>query len=173
MRVRVLATLASIAFLVGSAGAQDREWAATPTVALVAGEFIPDNPKRLDAGASVVGLRLGKPLGSVFVAEAGVSYAMRRVETADHRAARVVAADLGVQAQLPHARYRPYVGVGAGVMRSATRPEGTVPALSAVVGARLPATANVLLLGEIRARSPLREGGVQGTEQAFGLVWRI
>lgn len=175
MRVVFSALLASITLLAGVTQAQQEERPARGILAVVAGEFIPENPSRLDAGAPVVGLRFGRPVSSVFVAEAGLSYALDDGARAPNDPLGVVAADVGVQARLPHGRYRPYLGASLGALR-ARGPESDrrlVPALAGAVGAWIGAGANVTVIGEIRMRSALRGEAPGGTEQTIGVAWRI
>ena len=175
MRVVFSALLASITLLAGVTQAQQEERPARGVLAVVAGEFIPEKPSRLDAGAPLVGLRFGRPVSSVFVAEAGLSYALDDGARAPNDPLGVVAADLGLQARLPHGRYRPYLGASLGALR-ARGPESDhrlVPALAGAVGAWIGAGANVTLIGEIRMRSALRGQAPGGTEQTIGVAWRI
>ena len=174
MRVVLGALLASITLLVGVARAQD-DRPARGLVAVVAGEFIPDKPSRLDAGAPVIGVRLGRPVNSVFVAEAGLSYALEDGARAPNDPLGLVAADVGLQARLPYGRYRPYVGASVGALRAsaADSERRLVPALAGAVGAWIGAGPNVTVIGEIRMRSALRGVTPGGTEQTIGVAWRI
>lgn len=175
MRVVFSALLASITLLAGVTQAQQDERPARGVLAVVAGEFIPEKPSRLDAGAPVVGLRFGRPVSRVFVAEAGLSYALDDGARAPNDPLGIVAADLGLQARLPHGRYRPYLGASLGALR-ARGPEShlrLVPAMAGAVGAWIGAGANVTVIGEIRMRSALRGEAPGGTEQTIGVAWRI
>ena len=175
MRVVLGALLASITLLPGVAWAQQDERPARGLVAIVAGEFIPEKPSRIDAGAPVVGLRLGRPVTSVFVAEAGLSYALDDGARAPNDPLGIVAADLGVQARLPHGRYRPYIGASVGALRASGAQTETrlVPAVAGAIGAWIGAAANVTVIGEIRMRGALRGEAPGGTEQTIGVAWRI
>jgi hypothetical protein len=174
MRVVLGALLASITLLPGNARAQEAERPVRGMVAVVAGEFIPEKPSRLDAGAPVIGLRLGRPVNSVFVAEAALSYALDDGARTPNDPVGVVAADVGVQARLPYGRYRPYIGASLGALRAtADADRRLVPALAGAVGAWIGAAPNVTLIGEIRMRGALNGGAQGGTEQTIGVAWRI
>lgn len=174
MRVVLCALLASITLLPGVARAQQDDRPTRGMVAVVAGEFIPENSSRLDAGAPVIGVRFGRPVNSVFVAEAGLSYALNDGARAPNDPLGVVAADVGVQARLPHGRYRPYIGASLGALRAAAEPDRRlVPALAGAIGAWIGAAPNVTVIGEIRMRGALRGAAHGGTEQTIGLAWRI
>jgi hypothetical protein len=169
------ALLASITLLPGVARAQDAAQPARGTVAVVAGEFIPDHASRIDAGAPVVGLRFGRPVNRVFAAEAGLSYALDDGARAPNDPLGIVAAELGVQARLPQGRYRPYIAASLGGLRPST-PEThrrLVPALAGAVGAWIEAAPNFTVIGEIRMRSALRRQAPGGSEQTIGVAWRI
>jgi hypothetical protein len=167
--------LASITLLAGVVHAQHDERPARGSVAIVAGEFIPERPSRIDAGAPVVGMRLGRPLSSVLVAEAGLSYALDDGARAPNDPNGVVAADVGVQAWLPHGRYRPYIGTSLGALRTGVTETDRrlVPALAGAIGTWIGSAANVSVIGEIRMRWALRDGIPGGTEQTIGVAWRI
>lgn len=175
MRMVLGAVLASITLLPGVAQAQQDERPAAGLVAVVAGEFIPEKPSRLDAGAPVVGLRFGRLVNRVFVAEAGLSYALDHGARAPNDPLGVVAADLGLQARVPHGRYRPYIGASIGALRAtaAETDRRLVPALAGAIGAWIGAASNVTLVGEIRMRGALRGDAPGGTEQTIGVAWRI
>ncbi len=175
MRVVFGALLASITLLPGVARAQQDERPARGMVAVLAGEFIPESPSRLDAGAPVVGLRFGRPVNSIFVAEAGLSYALDDGARAPNDPLGVVAADIGLQARLPHGRYRPYIGASLGALRAAgsERDRRLVPGLAGAIGAWIGAAPNVTVIGEIRMRGALRGEAPGGTEQTIGVAWRI
>ena len=174
MRVVFGAVLASITLLGGGARAQE-DRPAKGVVAVVAGEFIPEKASRLDAGAPVVGLRLGRPVSRVFVAEAGLSYALNDGARGPNDPLGVVAADVGLQARLPHGRYRPYIGASVGALRAGgtDTERRLVPALAGAIGAWIGAAPNVTVIGEIRMRGALRGEAPGGTEQTIGLAWRI
>ena len=175
MRVVFSALLASITLLAGVTQAQQEERPARGVLAVVAGEFIPEKPSRLDAGAPVVGLRFGRPVSRVFVAEAGLSYALDDGARAPNDPLGIVAADLGLQARLPHGRYRPYLGASLGALRArgSDADRRLVPAVAGAVGAWIGAGANVTVIGEIRMRSALGGEAPGGTEQTIGVAWRI
>jgi hypothetical protein len=175
MRVVLGALLASITLLPGVARAQQDERPSRGMVAVVAGEFIPENPSRIDAGAPVVGLRFGRPVNRIFVAEAGLSYALDDGARAPNDPLGVVAADLGIQARLPSGRYRPYIGASVGALRPTSAEAGRklVPGLAGAVGAWIGAAPNVSVIGEIRMRGSLRGEAPGGTEQTIGVAWRI
>lgn len=175
MRVVLGAVLASITLLAGAARAQPDDRPARGVVAVVAGEFIPEKPSRLDAGAPVVGVRVGRPVNSIFVAEAGLSYALDDGARAPNDPLGVVAADIGIQARLRHARYRPYIGASVGALRAsaANTDRRLVPGLAGAIGAWIGAASNVTLIGEIRMRGALRGEATGGTEQTIGVAWRI
>lgn len=175
MRVVLGAMLASITLLPGVARAQQDERPVRGMVAVVAGEFIPEQSSRIDAGAPVVGLRLGRLVNSVFVAEAGLSYALDDGARAPNDPLGVVAADIGLQARLPHGRYRPYIGASVGALRAtnAERALRLVPGLAGAIGAWIGAAPNVTVIGEIRMRGALRGQAPGGTEQTIGVAWRI
>src|SRR5918993_68013 len=175
MRVVLGALLASITLLPGVTRAQQDERPARGVVAVVAGEFIPENPSRIDAGAPVVGLRFARPVNRIFVAEAGLSYALDDGARAPNDPLGVVAADLGLQARLPYGRYRPYIGASLGALRASTAEADRrlVPALAGAIGAWIGAAPNVTVIGEIRMRGALRGEAPGGTEQTVGVAWRI
>jgi hypothetical protein len=175
MRVVLGALLASITLLPGVARAQEEDRPVRGMVAVVAGEFIPENPSRIDAGAPVVGLRFGRPVNRVLVAEAGLSYALDDGARAPNDPLGVVAADIGVQARVPHGRYRPYIGAALGALRtgSGATPRRLVPGLAGAIGAWIGAARNVTVIGEIRMRGALRGEAPGGTEQTIGVAWRI
>lgn len=175
MRVVLGALLASITLLPGVAWAQENERPARGMVAVVAGEFIPENASRIDAGSPLVGLRFGRPVNRVFVAEAGLSYALDDGARAPNDPLGLVAADIGVQARLSHGRYRPYLGASLGALRSssAETDRRLVPALAGAIGAWIGAAPNVTVIGEIRMRGALRGEAPGGTEQTIGVAWRI
>jgi hypothetical protein len=175
MRVVLGALLASITLLPGVARGQQDDRPIRGMVAVVAGEFIPENPSRVDAGAPVVGLRFGRPVNRVFLAEAGFSYALDDGARAPNDPLGVVAADLGLQARLPHGRYRPYIGASLGALRAPTAATDRrlVPAVAGAIGAWIGAAPNVTVIGEIRMRGALRGEAPGGTEQTIGVAWRI
>lgn len=175
MRVVLGALLASITLLAGVARAQQDDQPGRGMVAVVAGEFIPEKPSRLDAGAPVIGVRFGRPVSSVLLAEAGLSYALDDGARAPDDPLGVVAAELGLQARLPKGRYRPYIGAALGALRAndAEPERRLVPAVAGAVGAWVGAAPNVIVMGEIRLRSPLRGEAAGGIEQTIGVAWRI
>jgi hypothetical protein len=173
MRVVRIASLALLTLLARGAWAQETERGSLGTLAVVAGEFVPEEPHRLDAGTPVIGMRFARTLTRIFVAEAALSYALGNHGSTPNEP-RVIAADIGVQAQLPHRWYRPYIGGALGTLRgSAAGSRRLVPAMAGAVGAWLGATPNVTLLAEIRVRSPLRSYAPGGSEQTIGVAWRI
>ena len=175
MRVVLGAALASIALLAEVGRAQEADRPTKGVLAVVAGEFIPESPSRLDAGAPVVGLRLGKPVNGFLVAEAGLSYALDDGSRGPNDPLGVVAADLGIQARVARGRYHPYISASVGALRtppSASTPR-LVPAVAGAVGAWIGAASNVTLIGEIWMRSALRGEAPGGTEQTLGVAWRI
>lgn len=174
MRVVGIAALASFTLLAGSAWGQQDEPPSTGTVAVVAGEFVPEQQLRLNSGAPVVGMRLGRPLSRIFLAEAGLSYALDDGARAPNDPLGIVAADLGVQARLLSGRYRPYVGAALSTLRASSEAHrGLVPGFAAAVGAWIGAAPNIEVLGEIRMRAPFRDHAVRGTEQTIGVAWRL
>jgi hypothetical protein len=175
MRVVFAAMLVSITLLATVTQAQDDDRPARGVVAVVAGEFVPETASDLEAGAPILGLRVGRAVGRVLVAEAALSYALDDGARAPNDPLGIVAADLGVQASLPHGRYRPYVGASVGALRTraVASLQRVVPAIGGAVGAWIGASPNVTVVGEIRMREALGGGARGGTEQTIGVAWRI
>ena len=174
MRVVRIALLALFTLLAGNAWAQQDDQPSKGTLAVVAGEFVPEQQLGLNSGAPVIGMRFGRPLGHTFLAEAGLSYAVGDGARAPNDPLGIVAADLGIQARLLSGRYRPYVGAALSTLRaSPSDARRLVPGFAASVGAWIGAAPNIEVLGEIRMRTPFRDQAMRGTEQTIGVAWRI
>jgi Outer membrane protein beta-barrel domain len=106
--------------------------------------------------APVMALRLGAPLvGRWMLGDFSLSYASLDEQFSAVNT-RIGVAEGQLQAQLPAARWRPYVGLGGGwfhYFNNASGRTATSPTLSGSVGMRIALPSSMLLRGELRLRT--------------------
>jgi hypothetical protein len=105
--------------------------------------------------APVIALRAAFPIaGSWLLVEPNLSYASLD-EQFSSVGTRIGLAESQLQAQLPFARVRPYLGVGAGWLHyfNNAPPKATSPTYSAAAGVRVGVSPRITARGELRLRA--------------------
>lgn len=181
------AALALFASLSSPASAQEApggEW--RRSVSLMGGAFNSDFSETETFGMAAV--RADWRLSRVLLAEVGGSYERGRVEVGNYTAGtptfsmettRLATATVGVQAELPLAYVRPYVGISTGLFLRLDPPGGdrflsTTQAFP--VGVRVPLTERLGARAEVRLRYDNHwgtEGTALGAEAGVGVSLRF
>lgn len=106
--------------------------------------------------APIAAMRAAAPvIGQWMLGEASLSYASLDEQFSTSNT-HVGIGEAQLQAQLPAARIRPYIGLGGGWLHYFSNAGGrsaTTPTVSASAGLRLPVSSALLVRGELRFRS--------------------
>jgi hypothetical protein len=163
-----------------SAQAPDR------SVSVMAGGFTYDFGG--DRTSPLVGLRFDQRISRHLVAEVGASWALVDVDIVDYSApdptvsegrSSLGSATVGLQAELPLERVRPYAGVSVGLFTRVDHPSGgdrfVRPMTAFPVGVRVPLGARALARAEARLRFDEHQSGgsAMDTELLVGLGWKF
>lgn len=157
------------------------------TLSIMAGGFSYDYDS--DQMAPMGALRLDRRISNVLIAEVGVSYARATLDIVDHTPPDPVSregtgslgtATVGVQAELPLAYLRPYVGIATGLFVKAEHGQPGANRFMRTttefpVGVRIPVAQRVVARAETRLRFDEHTGGDSSVnaELTFGLGWKF
>lgn len=132
-------------------------------------------------------LRLDRRVAGSILAEVGFSYALADVQVVDYTTpdpslvptnSSITAATVGVQAELPLARVRPYIGIAAGLFGRFDHERGDRflrTTMAFPIGVRVPVARGLGLRGELRVRFDEHQGGGSSvnSELLAGLSWTL
>jgi hypothetical protein len=183
---RNVASIVIALSVLGAAGADAQERASSSSLSLLAGGINSEAFASAGRNYPLVALRADWRHTPYILSEIGISHAVPVVVLEDHGPptpsmvqvrSHVTSATVGLQAQLPLAPVRPYVGVATG-LHMRLDPSGGHRFVSLVqhfpVGVGIDVTERMGLRGEARIRFDEQQGNgfEAGGELSAGITWR-